>query len=97
MALDEDPLRQIANSLSNLERLYAEQIARQKEQQEGFAERQKEFDERRKRFEKRSEQANLYRNPWLVPGNLAYLFHMIATAVLALAVIFLVWKSQHWK
>jgi hypothetical protein len=87
-----DPLRQIAESLRNLERLYAEETHRQEEQRKEMAERLKKSDVRQEQFEERQKvwDKNLaFKKPWLHPAQLANLLMMLALLLLAIAIFYL--------
>ena len=100
MAPQEDPLRRIAESLANLERLYADSLRRQEEQAKLAEERhkildesQRVFDERQKRWAKQDEKLDklgfVTLNPWLQPGQLAYFLTALALFVLSITILFL--------
>ncbi|MBI3411275.1 MAG: hypothetical protein HY040_23315 [Planctomycetes bacterium] len=89
MNTDVDPLRQIADSLTKLENLYAEQLRRTEERSKIFDEKQKGFDERQKKWDERDKIMELWKNPWLLPGQLSQLLQAIALAILAIAVFIL--------
>src|ERR1700730_200755 len=89
MASNDDPLERIAESLANLERLYAGEVRHQEEQRKELAERQKDFDERQKKWDKRDDEwrkQGLFRNPWTQPREIAYLLLALALFVLSITV-----------
>ncbi len=93
MASNPDPLERIAESLANLERLYADQLPRQEEQRKQFEERQKHFDEQQKKWDERQakwDKASPFGNPWLQPRQIAHLLLAVALLILAIAVLALV-------
>ncbi len=93
---DQDALRRVAislsnieNSLSNVERLYAEQMRRDEERQREFDERQKKWDEKEKRRDKQWEQMRLFGSPWRQPDAIVPLLMAVAFAALSIAVFLL--------
>ena len=93
MSSNPDPLERIAESLANLERLYADQLRRQEEQRKEFEERQKDFDERQKKWDERQakwDKSAPFGNPWLQPRQIGHLLLMVALVILAIAVFVLV-------
>lgn len=87
-----DPLRQIADTLFNLERLYAEETRRNEEQRKEIAERMKESDARQQQFDERQKEwdkAGIFKNPWLQPAQIANLLLMSALLILAIAIFYL--------
>lgn len=51
MSAEVDPLRQIADSLANLEKLYAEETRRQEEQRQTWDEQNKSYEERQQKYD----------------------------------------------
>ncbi len=97
MASQEDPLRQIAESLANLERLYADSLRRQEEQikrsedrQKVFDESQKIFDERQKRWAKIDEELEKHglftQNPRLHLSRIGHFLIVASLLILAFTV-----------
>jgi hypothetical protein len=88
MSNDVDPLRQIADSLQNLERIYAEQQRESQSRQKDFDERQLRFDERQKKWDAWNDK-NLWNNQWVQPGQIIRLIEAVALVILAVAVAIL--------
>jgi hypothetical protein len=88
--------QRIAESLGNLERMYADQLGQNEEQRKQFAERQKQFDERQREREMRfAEQQKKWEeqrekwhapSPWRVPAAIL----IIAVVLMAVAQFFYV-------